>query len=244
MVDVDQARAYHASARTATIAARKALADAIEALAEITGVRAEPPQDAAPDLPLRAAAAGRPAGVGRRRAARQPARSLRSSARSTPPGISSTRRAPATCRRSAPTLDVGRPASWPGGDIAAATAATVTTVGVLLRIPLFAGGLTQSQVRQALAQRDVAGADLESLRRRVARETLGSYSDVVAAHRPDRGDPHAVEAATKALASTRVGQQLGTQTMTDLLLAIQTLSSAQSTHSVRRAIATCSASCC
>src|SRR4029079_2550785 len=41
MVDVDQARAYHASARSATIAARKAVGDAVAALAEITGVRSE-----------------------------------------------------------------------------------------------------------------------------------------------------------------------------------------------------------
>ena len=44
----------------------------------------------------------------------------------------------------------------------------------------------------------------------------------------------AFDAAGKALASTRVGRELGTQSMTDLLLAIQNLASAQGTYSLVR----------
>jgi outer membrane protein len=44
----------------------------------------------------------------------------------------------------------------------------------------------------------------------------------------------AVESGEKALDATRAGFQVGTQTMTDVLLAIQTLTSAESTYSQNR----------
>jgi outer membrane protein len=233
MVDVDQARAYHASARAATIAARKALDDATAALAEVAGVRFDrvktlqadlpllPPQPADPQAWVDAALRDNPLILAQQRNVEAAGHLVDAARAGHLPTVSAS-------------LDVGRPASWPGGDAVGRDGRTVTTVGVLLRIPLFAGGLTQSTVRQALAQRDVTAADLETLRRRVARETLDHYSDVVAALGQIEATQTAVEAATKALASTRVGQQVGTQTMTDLLLAIQTLSSAQLTHSQAR----------
>ena len=233
MVDVDQARAYHASARAATIAARKALADAVEALAEITGVRAERLRTLREDAPLArpvpedaqswvaAALQGNPLLEAQQRTLEGAGHLVDVARAGHLPTVSAT-------------LDVGRPASWPGSDLTGRDGRTVTSIGVLLRIPLFAGGLTQSSVRQALAQRDVAGADLETLRRRVARETRDHLSDVLAAIGEIEANRSAVEAAGKALASTRVGQQLGTQTMTDLLLAIQTQSSAQSAYSQAR----------
>jgi outer membrane protein len=232
-VDVDQARAYHASARTATIAARKAVGDAIEALAEITGVRAERLRALRDDAPLvrpvpeeaeawvSAALAGNPLIQAQQRTVQSAGHLIEAARAGHLPTVNAT-------------LDVGRPASWPGSEISGRDGRTVTTVGVLLRIPLFTGGLTQSSVRQAIAQRDVADADLESVRRRVAREALDHHSDVLAAIGQIEASRIAVDAAARALASTRVGQQLGTHTMTDLLLAIQTLSSAQATYSVAR----------
>jgi len=233
MVDVDQARAYHASAQSATIAAKKAVGDAIEALAEITGVRSGRLRTLREDAPLirpapeepeawvSAALAGNPLIQAQQRTVQSAGHLIEAARAGHLPTVNAT-------------LDVGRPASWPGGDISGRDGRTVTTVGVLLRIPLFTGGLIQSSVRQAIAQRDVADADLESVRRRVARETLDHHSDVIAAIGQIEAGRIAVDAAAKALASTRVGQQLGTHTMTDLLLAIQTLSSAQATYSVAR----------
>jgi len=233
MVDVDQARAYHASAQSATIAAKKAVGDAIEALAEITGVRSGRLRTLREDAPLirpapeepeawvSAALAGNPLIQAQQRTVQSAGHLIEAARAGHLPTVNAT-------------LDVGRPASWPGGDISGRDGRTVTTVGLLLRIPLFTGGLIQSSVRQAIAQRDVADADLESVRRRVARETLDHHSDVIAAIGQIEAGRIAVDAAAKALASTRVGQQLGTHTMTDLLLAIQTLSSAQATYSVAR----------
>jgi len=110
----------------------------------------------------------------------------------------------------------------------------VTTLGLVLNVPLFSGGATQSLVRQALRQRDGAADQLEAQRRAVARTTLDKYRSVVAGIGQIEATRASVDAARKALASIRVGQQLGTQTMTDLLIAIQTLTSAQGSYSAVR----------
>lgn len=233
MVSVDQARAYHASARAATIAARKAYDDAAEALAEITGMRADRlkalrddlplvgPQPADPQAWVAAAWQGNPQIAAQQHELEAAGHAVEAARAGHLPTLGAS-------------LEVGRPASWPDGAALGRDGRTVASVGVLLRVPLFSGGLTQSQVRQSLAQRDAAGADLEALRRRVARETLDHYRDVMAAIGQTEATRAAVESARKALASTRVGHELGTQTMTDLLLAIQTLSAAQGAYAQAR----------
>jgi outer membrane protein len=110
----------------------------------------------------------------------------------------------------------------------------VTTVGLTLTVPLFTGGIQQSQVRQALYQRDAAADTLEATRRGVEREVRQRYRDELAAIVQTEAARAAMDAADKALASTRVGQGLGTQSMTDLLLAIQTLASARNAYALAR----------
>jgi outer membrane protein len=126
-------------------------------------------------------------------------------------------------------LGVGRSALWPavatGND--PGNGRTATSVGLLLTVPLFSGGAVDSKVRQAFAQRDGTRDQLEAQRRRLARETLDRYRSINAGIGQIQAGVNAVAAARKALESTRVGLSLGTQTMTDLLLAIQTLSGAQ-----------------
>ena len=68
----------------------------------------------------------------------------------------------------------------------------------------------------------------------MARDTLDHYRSVVAGIGQIAATRDAFEAARRALDSTRVGRQLGTQSMTDLLLAIQNLASAQGSYSVVR----------
>jgi outer membrane protein len=101
-------------------------------------------------------------------------------------------------------------------------------------VPLFSGGAVDSRTRQAAAQRDAARDELESRRRRLARETLDHHRSVIAGIGQIEAARIALESAGKALESTRVGLELGTQTMTDLLLAIQTLSAAQELQSQAR----------
>jgi outer membrane protein len=230
-VDLEQARAYHASARAGTIAARKALADARGALAEITGVEPGelkalrddlpmgPPQPADPRAWVDAALANNPLLLAQRATVGAAERSIDAARAGHLPTLSAS-------------LGVGRGAAWPvaaGND-----GRNVTTLGVVLTVPLFSGGAQQSLVRQALYQRDGARETLEAQRRATVREVQDQYRAVIAGIGQTEAQRSAVDAARKALASTRVGQGLGTQTMTDLLLAIQTLTSAQNAYALAR----------
>ena len=232
LVDLDQARSFYAAARANTIAARTALADAREALTQITGREPGELKTLRLDLPMTPPSPADPQAW------------VASALRDNPTllaqqqTIAAAEEAIASARSGhLPTLnagvDVGRGAGWPL-PLASTDGRTVTTVGVLLRVPLFAGGAVQSQVRQALLQRDGARDELERQRRQVARATLDRYRSVVAGIGQIAATREAFDAAGKALASTRVGRELGTQSMTDLLLAIQNLASAQGSYSFVR----------
>ena len=232
LVDVDQARSFHAAARANTIAARTALADAREALTQLTGIEPGELRTLRDDLPT---TAPYPAD----------AQAWVTTALASNPGLVAQQRTVAAADDAIETarsghlptvtagVDVGRGAGWPL-PISNTDGRTITTVGVVLNVPIFTGGAVQSQVRQALLQRDAARDELERQRRQVARDTLDHYRSVVAGIGQIAATRDAFEAARKALDSTRVGRQLGTQSMTDLLLAIQNLASAQGGYSAVR----------
>ncbi|MGM9486524.1 TolC family outer membrane protein [Ideonella sp. YS5] len=229
-VDVDQARAYHALARGSTLQARQALADARQALAELTGqppgelkplaaeLPAVPPDPAAPEAWVTRALQANPA--------------LQAQARVVDAGD---QRIVAARAAHWPTLRAGVESGRLGG--AGTTEAERrggTQLAVTLTVPLFAGGATQSAVRQAAWQRDIARDDFEVARRALMRETEAQVQAVTAGAALIETTRAAVTAADQALASTRSGQSLGTRTMTDLLLAIQTQALAQSAHDQAR----------
>jgi outer membrane protein len=232
LVDLDQARSFYAAARANTIAARTVLANAREALTELTGhppgalktlrsdLPADPPVPAEPYAWVDAALLANPSLQAQQRLIAAGDESVAAARAGHLPTVGAI-------------VDIGRGAGWPI-PVSSADGRTVTTVGVLLRVPLFAGGATQSQVRQALLQRDQAADELERLRRQVARDVLDRYRSVIAGAAQIAASREAFDAAGKALASIRIGRQLGTHTMTDLLLAIQGLASTQGAYSVVR----------
>jgi outer membrane protein len=127
---------------------------------------------------------------------------------------------------------VGRAGNWPvAGTV---DGRNVGTAGLTLVVPLFSGGLQQSLVRQAVYRREGVRDQLEAGRRAVTREVQLQYRAVVAAIGEVQAARAMVDAARKALASTRVGQSVGTQNMTDLLLTIQTLLAAENALSQAR----------
>lgn len=230
-VDVEQARAYHESARAQTIVARSALSAAIDALSEITGAPATALKGLRDDLVL---SKPEPAEVS----------PWIATALQNNPVLLATQWAMTSAERRVevaraahwPTLtagvDLGRAAAWPAPGVN--DGRNVATVGLTLKLPLFAGGAQQSQVRQALYQRDAAADTLEAERRHVVRNVQQRHRDLLAAIDQTAAARAAVDAATQALASTRVGQGLGTQTMTDLLLAIQTWAGARNAYARAR----------
>ncbi len=229
-VDVEQARAYHALARGATLQAGQALADARQALAQLTG------REPGALRPLVAALPALPP---------EPAQAqdwVAQALRANPTLAAQARVVDASEQR----IGAARAAHWPtlsaGLDSTRASGAGVTEderrggtqFTLRLTVPLFAGGATQSLLRQAGHQRDLAQDDYESARRALVRETQAQYRAVVSGVALMDSSRAAVAAADQALASTRAGQGLGTRSMTDLLLAIQTQTSAQAAHDQAR----------
>lgn len=231
MLDVEQARTYHALALGATVQAREALLDARGALAQITGqapgklhplaaqlqASLPTPQDAsawvaqalqnnatlhAQQLQLEASEQG----IGAARAGHLPILGL--------------------------ALDSQRLSG--NGAVGSDSGRFNNTLALRLTVPLFAGGATQSQTRQAIHQRDAAQQTLESVKRGVVRETQAQYQAVLAGVALMDSSGAAVAAANRALAATRTGQALGTRGMTDLLLAIQTQAAAQNALALAR----------
>ncbi len=230
LVDVEQARTYHALARGNTVRAEQALADAREALAQITGQlpgTLRPLMAQLPLLPLeRDAQAWVDAALRDNPALQAQALLLQTSEQ----------RIAAARAEHGPTVVAGLDTQRLGGPGTAAfdRGRTVSQVALRLNVPLFSGGATQSQVRQASYRRDAAREELLAQRRALVRETQARYLAVTAGATLLETSRAAVAAAERALASTRAGQGLGTRTMTDLLLAIQTQSAAQNAHDQAR----------
>lgn len=230
-VDVDQGRTAHALSRGTTVQAQQQLADAREALAQIIG---RPPGEL---QPLRADLAALPPQP-------QDPQAWVDQALLMNPSLLAARHGVAVGEQR---IDAARAAHWPtisaglsnsrsgGAGIAGSDRGhSNTLVAVRLTVPLFSGGATESQVRQAALQRDVLREEHEAARRALQRETLAQYQAVMAGFVLLDSTRDAVQAADRALASTRSGQTLGTRTMTDLLLAIQTQAAAQNAHDQAR----------
>jgi outer membrane protein len=109
-----------------------------------------------------------------------------------------------------------------------------TTVGLVLSVPLFSGGLTQSQVRQAISQRDADQGQLETVRRQTARDAYNYFNLVETGIGQVNDARNAVDAAKKALASMRAGYDIGTQSLTNVVVAIQTVAEIRSQYTALR----------
>jgi outer membrane protein len=131
-------------------------------------------------------------------------------------------------------VSYGKSASWyQNADIHPINRPT-TTIGLTLSVPLFSGGAIQSRVRQSIYQRDAATDAMELQRRQVVQNTLNYYRSVLAGISQVESGKASVESGQKALEATRAGYEVGTQTFTDVLLAIQTLTQSESTYSQAR----------
>ncbi|WP_343628185.1 TolC family outer membrane protein [Roseateles sp.] len=223
-LDVEQARAYYELARGNTAQVREELADARQALAQITGRMPGALRPLAPELAMLMPDPADPEAWVAQALRDNP--SLQAAAL----GVTASDQRVAAARAAhLPTLSVGLDGQRLAGNAVAPQDAGRynSTIGLKLTIPIFAGGAVESQKRQAIYQREQLREDLEGSRRAMTRETQAQYQAVLSALSQMRTAGAAVQAAEKALASTRSGLDLGLRTMTDLLLAIQTQSNAR-----------------
>jgi len=240
ITDVHEARAQFDTARANTIVARNAVEDAYQALAEITG---EPvrdlkglPQDFQPQLP---ATEGVDAWV-------QTAIDNNPALKAKEFQVQST----------AANVETARAGHWPtlyfGGSYGDRTTDGSSTnnldqsvtdfdnesqsrsLGLTLRVPIFAGGATQSQVRQAIAQRDVASDELEQQKRALERNTRNSYQTLVAGISEVEARRLALFSAQSAYDASQVGLEVGTRTVLDVLNNQNNLFTAQRAYALAR----------
>jgi len=239
ITDVHEARASYDSARATVINQRNALQDAYQALVEITG---QPianlrglPDDFKPQLPSQYSAEG---WVDTAIAQNPGLKSLQLQVQSAEAGVAGARAG------HLPTLSLsgsyGRSASW-GGDTEASLDGSnrrgeydSRAIGLSLNVPIFSGGAIQSQVRQALAQRDSAQDAYEQQRRAVVRNTRNAYQVLEAGISEIEARRSAVVSARSAYDASQVGLEVGTRTVLDVLTNQNNLVSAQQQYSLAK----------
>lgn len=229
ITDVHEARAQYDQARANTILARNALEDAYQALTELTGQPVRGlrglPEDFRPELPANRGDVDQLVAEAISRNPALKAQELQVSAAKS--GVSAARGA------HYPTLSLGgswgKNASW-GDSIGGSSRTpdnTSNTIGLTLSVPIFAGGATQSRVRQALAQRDMTQDGYEQQKRALDRNTRNAWQTVVAGISEVEARRLAVVSAQSAYDASQVGLEVGTRTVLDVVQNQRTLFQAQ-----------------
>ncbi|MBO9828587.1 TolC family outer membrane protein [Xanthomonas sp. A2111] len=235
ITDVHEARAEYDQARADTITARNSLQDLYQALTEITGQPVRDlrglPEDFRPQLP---ATGGDIDSLIASALDKNPSlRSYQYQVQAAEASVSAARAG------HLPTLNLaasaGRDATW-GDGVSGSNSprADSNTIGVTLNIPIFAGGATQSAVRQALAQRDIAQDTYELQKRALDRNTRNAYQTVVAGISEIEARRLAVVSAQAAFDASQVGLEVGTRTVLDVVQNQRTLYQAQLAYAQAR----------
>jgi outer membrane protein len=125
-----------------------------------------------------------------------------------------------------PTLDLSGSfsrATNPSSSIPGVIGATANTsaIGLTLSIPLYSGGIIQSRVRQALANRDRAVQDLENAQRTIAQSVRTNFLNVTSGISQVRALEQALASTQSQLDSTILGRDVGVRTSVDVLNAQQ-----------------------
>jgi outer membrane protein len=101
------------------------------------------------------------------------------------------------------------------------------SVTAVLSVPIFSGGLTQANVRQAIATREQRDAQREATARLVERNTRNAYQAVVTGVARVKALKQAVVSSATALEASETGLEVGTRTAVDVLNAQQQLYAAE-----------------
>ncbi|MBL1379538.1 outer membrane channel protein TolC [Zobellella iuensis] len=108
------------------------------------------------------------------------------------------------------------------------------TVGLSLSLPVFTGGATGSQIKQAQYNYVAASEQLERSFRSVQSQVYSSFNDVNAAIGSIRAFEQFVVSAESALSATEAGYEVGTRTIVDVLNATRQLYNAKQNLSAAR----------
>lgn len=214
ITDVHEAQARFDQAVAQEIGAENELANARETLREVTGQHPGEPRTLGEALPL-----VRPDPADADQWTRQ---ALDQNA-----GVQSLRAAVESAREA---VEIGRAGHTPALDLVAgytdadteggvtgALRRKDTEIGLVLSVPLYAGGGTQAGVRAARARLEQAIAELDRERRAVESRTRRAYLGVVANLSQVHAFEQALVSSQSALQATEAGLQVGTRTIVDVL---------------------------
>ena len=246
ITDVHEARAQYDSARANTILARNAVEDAYQALAEITGQTVTAlkalPENFQPALPesrtaedwVAVAIDNNPS----LRAANEQLASAEANVETARAGHWPTIYANGGYDRSKTTGDSSFAGNFNGVSLSSTNPidreSRGPSFGVTLSVPIFSGGATQSRVRQAIANRDATGDQLEQQRRALVRNTRAAYQALVAGISEVEARRAALTSARAAYEASQVGLEVGTRTVLDVLNNQQNLFNAQRAYAQAR----------
>lgn len=104
-------------------------------------------------------------------------------------------------------------------------------LGLQLNVPLFAGGLVNSQTREAYENYNAAMHTLEQARRSAQRLTREGYLGVISGISQVKALNQAVISGETALEATEAGFEVGTRTAVDVVATQRTLSDARRNYS-------------
>jgi len=99
----------------------------------------------------------------------------------------------------------------------------LSTIGVQLSIPIFAGGATASRDREAVALKEKAGAELENARRTAALNARQAYLGVTSGLAQVKAYEAALTSSQSALDSNKLGYEVGVRINIDVLNATSQL---------------------
>ena len=97
------------------------------------------------------------------------------------------------------------------------SSARSASVGVLLTVPLYTGGMREARQEQTLRQLEQAQAQLDSMRQQVASQTHAAWLGLSAGAQRVQALEHALQASQSRLDATRTGREAGDRTLLDLL---------------------------
>jgi outer membrane protein len=94
---------------------------------------------------------------------------------------------------------------------------TTASVGVQFNLPVYAGGATSSQIRQAISSEEKARADLDTARRNAAQSARTAFLGVQSGLSQVRALEAAETSSNSALESNRLGYEVGVRINIDVL---------------------------
>jgi outer membrane protein len=116
-----------------------------------------------------------------------------------------------------------------GGSTVIPVGSRLTTgiIGLQFKLPLYAGGATLARTREAAALLDKARADLENVRRQQALAVQRSFLNEISSFNQVQALEQALVSSQSALASNKLGYQVGVRINIDVLNAQQQVYSTQ-----------------